>query len=64
MFDRTYGTRLDVYEGRCRYTRGKLEKADLTKNKYGKIVSKKKSDLAKEQNTVSRLKKFHFKSQT
>ena len=62
MFDRTYGTRLEVWEGRARYTRGKLEKSDLAKNKYGKIVSKKKSDLAKERDTVSRLKQFRFKT--
>ena len=42
--------------------RGKLEKADLLKNKYGKIVSKKKSELAKKKDTVSRLKQFRFKT--
>mgnify|MGYP000031443586 CR=1 FL=1 len=62
MFDRTYGTRIEVWEGHARFTRGKLEKADLLKNKYGKIVSKKKSELAKKKDTVSRLKQFRFKT--
>ena len=43
-----YGDRLSVYEGRCKMTRGGLTKEDLLVSKSGKIVSKKKSERAKE----------------
>ena len=41
-----YGDRQSVYDGLCKMTRGGLMKEDLMMSR-GKIVSKKKSDLAK-----------------
>ena len=43
-----YGDRMSVFEGRCKMTRGGLTKKDLIVSKSGKIVSKKKSERAKE----------------
>ena len=42
-----YGTRTEVMNGKARMTQGRLTKEDLTYNKYGNIVSKKKSKLMK-----------------
>ena len=42
-----YGTRLEVWRGKAAQTTGGLSKAALTKNRNGKIVSKKKSVAAK-----------------
>jgi len=38
-----YGSRAKVYHGGAEMTTGGLRKDDLEKNKYGRIVSKKKS---------------------
>ena len=38
-----YGSRLEVWRGSAQLTTGGLGKAQLTKNRNGKIVSKKKS---------------------
>ena len=35
-----FGTRAEVYRGKARYTKGFLTQADLTKNKKGRVVSK------------------------
>lgn len=43
-----YGDRQSVYDGLCKMTRGGLTKDDLLQSKTGKIVSKKKSERAKE----------------
>ena len=43
-----YGDRQSVYDGLCQMTRGGLVKDDLILSKSGKIVSKKKSERAKE----------------
>ena len=43
-----YGDRQSVYDGLSKMTRGGLMKEDLLMSKNGKIVSKKKSDRAKE----------------
>ena len=43
-----YGDRQSVYDGLCKMTRGGLTKEDLLMSRNGKIVSKKKSDQAKE----------------
>ena len=42
-----FGTRLDVWRGNATQTTGGLTKIKLTKNRNGKIVSKKKSIAAK-----------------
>ena len=41
------GSRRKVYNGTALMTGGRLKKKDLTKNKWGRIVSKKKSIKAK-----------------
>ena len=43
-----YGDRQSVYDGLSKMTRGGLMKEDLVLSKNGKIVSKKKSERAKE----------------
>ena len=42
-----YGTRQEVFDGLCMMTRGGLVKENLMEGKNGKILSKKKSDMAK-----------------
>jgi len=46
-FERKYGTRSEVWEGTAMQTRGKLKKDDLVLSRSGRIVSKRKSELAK-----------------
>ena len=43
MPPKKYGSRLEVWRGNAQLTTGGLGKAQLTKNRNGKIVSKKKS---------------------
>ena len=43
-----YGTRKEVFDGLSQMTRGGLSKDDLIEGKNGKILSKKKSAMAKE----------------
>ena len=43
-----YGDRQSVYDGLSQMTRGGLTKADLLVGRNGKIVSKRKSERAKE----------------
>lgn len=52
------GSRAQVFHGNAKHTSGGLEKVDLLKNKYGRIVSKKKSIEAKKE---KRLEKAGFK---
>merc|ERR1711934_766156 len=44
---KTFGSRAEVLHGNAKKTTGNLTKEDLTKNKYGKIVSKAASKAAK-----------------
>ena len=44
------GSRAEVYHGNAIHTTGGLTKAQLIKNKWGRIVSRKKQGLAKKQN--------------
>ena len=55
---KTYGCRSAVFRGKAKKTTGGLKKEDLIKNKYGNIVSKKRSDAAKQK---SNLGNFLFK---
>ena len=48
MSTRKYGTRSEVWDGICTMTRGGLTKDDLMLSKTNKIVSKKKSEAAKQ----------------
>lgn len=47
MFKRERGSRSQVFNGIARRTFGNLHKKDLRLNKHGRIVSVRKSDLAK-----------------
>ena len=42
MSEKTIGTKKEVWSGQAKHTAGKLTKADLMRNKSGKIISKKK----------------------
>ena len=53
------GTREEVWAGTKERTRGGLTKDDLIKNKRGKIVSKKRSEMARK--NVERLSKYQYK---
>ena len=55
---KTYGCRSAVFRGKAKKTTGGLKKEDLIKNKYGNIVSKKRSEAAKQK---SNLGNFLFK---
>ena len=44
---KTFGSRAEVLHGNAKKTTGNLTKEDLTKNRYGKIVSKAASKAAK-----------------
>ena len=46
-YDKTVGSRAEVYHGNAKHTAGGLHKKDLLKNKHGRIVSKKLAALAK-----------------
>jgi hypothetical protein len=54
------GSRASVIHGKAHHTSGGLTKADLKYNKWGRIVSRKKSAKAKKEN---RLVKLGFKTQ-
>ena len=59
-----HGTRIQVWRGTAKKTRGGLTKAQLKKNKYGKLVSKKASAAAKKKSNlpgVSKKKKSNVK---
>ncbi len=43
-----YGTRSEVFDEQAMQTRGGLQKEDLMVSRTGKIVSKKKSEMAKQ----------------
>lgn len=48
-----YGSRAKVWHGGAEKTKGGLRKDDLEKNKYGRIVSKKRSQTMKNRNSES-----------
>jgi hypothetical protein len=54
------GSRASVIHGKAHHTSGGLTKTDLKYNKWGRIVSRKKSAKAKKEN---RLVKLGFKTQ-
>ena len=62
MYQKTFGSRHEVFSGVAKMTRGRLTKDKLTRNRYGKIVSLAKSELSKKNSSGDRLKKFHFKA--
>ena len=60
----TVGSRRQVFNGSAKHTSGGLEKKDLKMNKFGRIVSAKKSRTAKKDNRLVKsgygTKKGHF----
>ena len=46
-WERKYGTRSEVWEGIAQQTRGRLMKDKLVFSRSGRIVSKRKSEMAK-----------------
>lgn len=49
------GSKLQVYRGTAERTSGGLTKSDLMRNKRGKIVSKRKHELAKKHSNLPEL---------
>ena len=60
MHMQAVGSRAQVMHGTADHTSGGLTKGDLKMNKWGRIVSRKKSMKAKKEN---RLSKLGFKTQ-
>jgi hypothetical protein len=60
MHEKQIGSRAAVMHGNAHHTSGGLTKKDLKYNKWGRIVSVKKSQKAKKEN---RLSKLGFKTQ-
>jgi hypothetical protein len=56
-FKQTVGSRAEVFHGTAKHTSGGLEKRNLLKNKWGRIVSAKKHRTAKKE---KRLEKAGF----
>ena len=50
----TFGSRAQVWHNNAKMTRGRLTKKDLKKNKRGRIVSIKKSNMAKKNKTLKK----------
>ena len=63
-FERTVGSRAQVWHGTAKHTSGGLNKSHLMKNKGGRIVSRKKHASAKRDNRLVKAgfktKKGHF----
>lgn len=53
-FDKTEGSRAEVHHGNAKHTSGGLEKKDLMKNKWGRIVSLKKHKTAKKEKRLEK----------
>lgn len=56
-FNKTFGSRAEVFHGNAKKTTGGLMKKDLLRNKHGAIVSKKKFLTAKKE---KRLQKYGY----
>lgn len=65
-FPELCGSRVKVFNGTAYKTKGDLHRADLIRNKWGRIVSKKKHTTAKKENRLKKhgftAKKGHFGS--
>ncbi len=62
-FEKKNGTRLEVWKGIAEKA-GSLKKADLIKNKWGRLVSKKKSEQAAKKYKENKALQQSFKSHT
>ena len=60
-FDKTEGSRTEVLHGTAKHTSGGLEKKDLMKNKWGRIVSLKKHKTAKKEKRLEKAGYFAMK---
>jgi hypothetical protein len=64
MFEKTNGSRAEVWHGTAKKTQGGLTKSDLLMNKHGRIVSRKKHNTAKREKRLVKAgyltKKGHF----
>ena len=47
MSEKVIGSRAEVWNGKAQKTSGGLRRGDLTKNKHGRIVSKKKQEAGR-----------------
>ena len=54
VFNKTFGSRAEVFHGNAKKTTGGLMKKDLVKNKHGGIVSKKKHLTAKKEKRLEK----------
>ena len=53
-YNKLYGKRAQVWHGTAYKTKGELVKEDFRKNKWGKIVSKRKSFTAKKEKRLEK----------
>jgi hypothetical protein len=53
-YDKNVGSRAEVYHGTAKKTSGGLMKEHLIKNNSGRIVSKRKSELAKKEDRLGK----------
>jgi hypothetical protein len=56
MPEKVIGSRAEVFHGTADHTRSGLDKSDLMKNKHGRIVSKAKNKLGKENEWAKAIK--------
>ena len=54
VFNKTIGSRAEVWHGVAKHTSGGLVKKQLLKNKHGRIVSKKKFATAKKDKRLAK----------
>jgi hypothetical protein len=63
-FEKTVGTRAQVWHGTAKHTSGNLSKSALMMNKHGRIVSRRKHNTAKKEKRLVKAgyitKKGHF----
>ena len=60
-FNKTIGSRAEVFHGNAKKTTGGLMKKDLMKNKHGELVSKKKHLTAKKEKRLEKAGYFAVK---
>lgn len=62
-YNHTVGSRAEVFHGTAKHTSGGLEKKDLLKNKWGRIVSAKKHKTAKKEKRLQKAGYFTKKGE-
>jgi hypothetical protein len=53
-FEKTFGSRAEVWHGKAKKTAGGLSRKQLVQNKHGRIVSKKKFLTAKKEKRLAK----------